>query len=392
MEIINHREWLSKPRYVYGIMTGTSVDAVDVAIALFSSNNYKHEFDIIATGNYDIPEEIRNLILKIFHEPVTISEVSQLNFALSRLYADSVINLCKESGFDIGKLDAVGIHGQTLWHEPEARYISDYKISSTYQAGSISALSIILNKIVVGDFRSADIANGGQGAPLVPIFDYEFLRDTNENRVALNIGGIANVTLLPANCKKTEVTAFDTGSGNVFIDMSVQKFFNLKYDKSGEIARTGNLIPELMNTLKSIPFITKKPPKSTGRELFSKDYFIRLLEEFGTENTKKQDFVRTFTEFTAWSIAENVRLFSINTNRIISSGGGTENTFLMEQLKKVLPEIQIDKSDKYGIPSDYKEALCFAYLAYLALGGLSGNIPSVTGASKETVLGVIALR
>ncbi|MBI5325669.1 MAG: anhydro-N-acetylmuramic acid kinase [Ignavibacteriae bacterium] len=391
MELINHKEWLSKPRFVCGIMTGTSVDAIDVVVASFSIFNDRHEFEITVTGNYEIPEEIRKLIFKIMSEPVHVSEISILNFALSQLYADAVKEVCNKSGFPIDKIDAVGIHGQTLWHEPQDREIAYYSISSTFQVASVSALTKILNKIVVGDFRAADIALGGQGAPLVPIFDYEYLSDVNENRVVLNIGGISNITLLPAGCKKVDVKAFDTGPGNVFIDMAVQNFFNLKFDKNGEIAKSGEIIPGLMNKLKSIPFITKKPPKSTGRELFSKEYFDNLSNEFRNNKSGNEDFIRTFTEFTSWSIAENIRLYAKNPHRLIVSGGGSDNTFLMELLEIELPGIQIEKSDKFGIPSDYKEALCFAYLTYLTLGGLPGNIPSVTGASKETNLGIIAI-
>lgn len=391
MEIINKTEWLSKPRYVCGIMTGTSVDAIDTTIALFSNQDGKHKFEIRATGCYEIPDEIKSLIFRIMTEPVPVSDISLLNYALSKLYADSVRKLCNDSGFPLEEIDAVGVHGQTLWHEPEGRVIAGTQISSTFQSVSISALSKLLDKHVVGDFRAGDIALGGQGAPLVPVFDFEFLRDSNENRIVLNIGGISNVTILPTDCKKEDVRAFDTGPGNVFIDMAVQRFFDLKYDRNGEIARKGSVIAELMNSLKSIPFIYQKPPKSTGRELFSNDYFNYLIDEYKFENTNKEDFIRTLTEFTAWSIAENIRLFASNPQRIIASGGGSENIFLMDLLKKELPDIIIDKSDKYGIPSDYKEALCFAYLAYLTLGGLPGNLPSVTGATKETILGVVAI-
>ncbi len=391
MEILNTSEWLSKPRYVCGIMTGTSVDAVDIAIALFSNHDGNFKFEIIATGCYEISEQIREFIFRIISEYVPVSDISLLNFVLANIFSDSVKKLCRNSRFPLKKIDALGVHGQTLYHGPNDKYKEYMEFSSTFQAVSISALSKLLNKPVVGDFRPADIALGGQGAPLVPIFDYEFLRDSNENRIVLNIGGIANLTLLPADCKKGDVKAFDTGPGNVFIDMAVQKYFNLNYDKNGEIARKGTLIPELMNNLKSVPFITKLPPKSTGRERFSKDYFFYLIDEYSSSNTMNEDFVRTFTEFTEWSIAENIRLFAKNPKRIIASGGGSDNVFLMELLKKELPNVIIDKSDSFGIPSDFKEALCFAYLAYLTLSGLPGNIPSVTGASNETVLGVIAM-
>jgi anhydro-N-acetylmuramic acid kinase len=242
---------------------------------------------------------------------------------------------------------------------------------------------------VVGNFREADTALGGHGAPLVPIFDYEFFRSKDENIICLNIGGISNITILPKNCSLIDLQAFDTGPGNVLIDNAMNILFDLTYDKSGAVAQTGTVSNELTNELKRNRFITQKPPKSTGREMFTLDYTKDLINKY-SYMIQREDFITTFANFTAVSIAENIKLFSIPVERIICSGGGANNEYLMKSLKEMLPGCELVKSDVYNLPGDSKEAVCFAYLAYRALGGLPGNIPSVTGAEKETILGVVA--
>jgi anhydro-N-acetylmuramic acid kinase len=381
-------EWLLKPRVLCGLMTGTSLDGVDTAIVKFNiENDGQHKFELIAKDTYPLPGEINALINKILSERSTIADVSSLNFIMSEIYAECINKLCISSGFSINKIDAVGMHGQTVWHNPFKSLIGEYKISSTLQLGSVSALSQITNKTVVGDFRSADIALGGLGAPLVPIFDYEFLSDSKESRIILNIGGIANISLLPKNCSKKDLIAFDTGPGNVLINIAANKYFDIKYDTNGNIARTGKRISEFFNFLARIPFINKKPPKSTGRELFNYDLISVYLNKY---NKFPENILRTLTDFTAWSIAENIRIYAEPNSIIIASGGGTSNLFLIEQLKKELEGTKINMSSQLNIPTDAKEAICFAYLAYRTLGGLTSNLPSVTGAKREVKLGVIA--
>lgn len=406
-----YNEWLSRPRIVAGLMTGTSVDAVDIAICEFNAvaidvsnddtaetqstittkhTKTKHTLKILAYSDFDIPKNTRELIVNSFCLKTGIREISLINFLLPRLYSDAIQKVCSGSGISLESIEAVGVHGQTLWHDPKGELIDGHVVLSTFQAGSVSVLSKILNKTVVGDFRSADMAFGGEGAPLVPIFDYEFLRHNDEDIIALNIGGMANLTYLKAGCKVNDVLAFDTGCGNVLMDLASQLYFGKHYDHDGLFAAKGEVLPHLLDELKNTPFVYRKPPKSTGRELFSTAFLNEKLNLAGVRQCRSEDIIATITFFTAWSIAENIRLFANPEAKLIVSGGGTRNPELMKALKNQLPHSQVISSDEVGLPSDAKESICFAYLAYRTLGGLPSNLPSVTGASKETVLGVIS--
>jgi anhydro-N-acetylmuramic acid kinase len=372
-------------------MTGTSLDGVDAAIVrFFYDESNKLRFELIGYHEIPIPKAIRDSVMRIINEPIRIAEVSQTHFALSHLYADAIRKTCDAINFPLEKIDLIGIHGQTVWHEPSKSGIAGYDVASTLQLGSVSALANLTGKKVVGDFRSADIANGGQGAPLVPIFDYEFLSDKNESRIALNIGGMSNITFMPADCKKSDVIAFDTGPGNVLIDAAMNLFFGKDYDEDGAMAETGQAINCLLDELRCIPFINQRPPKSTGRELFNLNLVNAFVCTGNFSKRPKEDAIRTLTDFTAWSIAENIREFADEKARLIVSGGGAKNKYLMKKLAIELPKAKIQSTDDYGIPSSAKEAICFAYLAFLNQEELQGNMPSVTGATREVVLGVVA--
>ncbi len=384
--LIDKKKWLSKPRIVCGLMTGTSLDGIDVAFCKFSNSEKKHSFELICFNTYPFSEETKNILKEIISKNRFIDDISFIHFALSKLYADAIIDLCKKNSIELKDIDAIGMHGQTVWHQPHQLEFENLKISSTFQLGSGSSLAKLLNIPVVFDFRSADIALGGQGAPLVPIFDYNFLKSSKENLVCLNIGGISNITFLPKNCTESNVIAFDTGPGNVWIDLIAKEYFNLNYDKDGDLARQGIINSSLLNKLQSIDFIKQKPPKTTGRELFNMQTLFDLISD-----EPKNDLITTITYFCAWSIAKNISLFINQVEKIIISGGGAKNKFLIELLMNELPGIIFKTSDELGINSDAKEAICFAYLAYRTLAGLPGNIMSVTGASKETILGVFAI-
>ncbi len=384
-------EWLSKPRMVCGIMSGTSLDGIDLAVAEFSMSQKKFRMKFLNHYYKPFPDELRESLFRVISEKIRVADVSTIHFAITHLYANAIAEFFEINKKVTNKIEAFSIHGQTVWHDPDGRVIVGINVPSSLQLGSASALANLTNKPVVADFRSADIALGGQGAPLVPIFDFEFLGDEIENRIALNIGGIANVTLLPAGCTKNKVSAFDTGPGNVFIDMAAKRFFNITYDNDGKIASKGKIIEVLFEQLKQIPFISQSPPKSTGRELFSESFFDELIEPYLKSGVPPENFITTFTEFTAWSISENIKLFGVPESKIIVSGGGSKNKFLLKSFSRYMLKARLIKIDDYDIPSDSKEALCFAYLAYRTLGGLPGNLPSVTGASREAVLGVLAI-
>ncbi len=387
--------WLSSPRLVIGIMTGTSMDNIDAVLVKFKTNDEaNHIYKILANCSIEFPVTLKNEILYLIENPVHISNISKINFQISKLYSEVVKKLCFENNIASTQIDAIAIHGQTVWHqtpEPSTQLSTiENKQSSTLQLASISALAQLTGITTVGNFRAADIALGGNGAPLVPIFDYMFLTDNKENRIVLNIGGIANITYLPSGCSKNDVIAFDTGPGNILIDRAMNIFFDKQFDTNGEIARSGNMIVNLFNALKNSDYILKPPPKSTGRELFNDSYLENYLGKIDLYNINKEDIIHTLTVFTAWSITENIRLFTPKFDRIIVSGGGVKNTYLMELLTDVFPHLTISTTDDFGIPSQIKEALCFAYLAYRTLGGLPGNIPSATGATREAILGEVA--
>lgn len=382
-------EWYSHSRNIIGIMTGTSVDSIDIVLAKFLGSRSKNFlFSLVCHDNYAIPENIKNLIELAISNEARTREIAKLNFELSYLFAKIVKDFLLKNKYPIEKIDAIGVHGQTVWHEPHPT--DSTKVGFTLQLLSIGAMAEILKIPVVGDFRSKDIALGGEGAPLVPIFDYEFLASREEDVIALNIGGIANITYLPKNAKLTQILAFDTGPGNVLIDGAMRLLFNKNFDEGGKIASKGRLNNQLFKKLKAIPYVRQKPPKSTGRELFN----AKLLNEiFGLATKKectKEDIITTLTHYTAWSIAENIKKFANSVSKVIVSGGGAKNTFLIELLKSYLPDSNVILSNEIGIPIEAKEALAFAFLAYLRMGGLPSNIPNVTGAKSRTSLGIVA--
>lgn len=389
---INSKEWLSQPRDVVGIMTGTSVDGADIVLAKFSCNSFENfSFELIYNKKYNFPRNLKAKILKTINNQGNTREISKINFELSFFYYEIINNFLKDIDFDLKSIDAIGIHGQTVWHEIANREYKQAKISSSLQLGSLGCLSSLIGLPVIGDFRSKDIAIGGEGAPLIPIFDYYFFRSEHDNIIALNIGGIANITYLPRKCSKNDVVAFDTGPGNSLIDFAMKLLFHKPYDKGGKIASKGLCNAELINELKKIDFIYRKPPKSTGKELFSESLVKKIIEKAKKKNLKKEDIITTFSYFTSWSIAENIKLFSNPNSKIIVSGGGARNLYLIMQLNLLLPKSEIILSDHYGIPIEARESLGFAFLAYLRLGNINSNLPSVTGAKKQTSLGIIAI-
>jgi len=377
---------MEKKRIV-GLMTGTSLDAIDIAICDFYNNNNKFQFNLLNYKEYKFSSDYKTFINKIINEKSFIKDISQLNFYLSELFCDCILDLCENSNLNLNSIDAISIHGQTIWHNPSKENFLDKQISSTLQIASISAISSKLSKKVIGDFRSADIMLGGEGAPLIPIFDYYFLWSNTENIISLNIGGISNITYLPKNCNKNEIIAFDCGPGNILIDSYIQEFTDFSFDKDGSLAIKGKIIDSLLKELKNINFIYKSPPKSTGRELFNLKLIKNLI---GNNNYYLEDVIATLTDFTAFSISYNIKKFADENSNIIVSGGGRKNQSILKRIKYYLPNSCILLIDELGINGDAKEAIFIAFLGYLNLLKIPGNISQVTGALKEIVLGISA--
>lgn len=373
---------MAKEIYI-GLMTGTSLDGIDTAICEINDADGNFIINELFFNTYSYPDKIRNIISEIISDTKLLNDISQLNFALSKLYANAVNSALETSGIEKSEITAIGMHGQTIWHQPKPKPFCGMAVASSFQIGNISALNQLTGIKVIGDFRAADVALGGQGAPLVPIFDYYFLRSKTQNNVALNIGGISNITYLPANGKKDDLIAFDTGPGNVLIDMAARKYFNINYDPEGSYARLGNTNYDILNDLMSLEYIIAPYPKSTGREIFNVMFFNKYFSNF--ENG--YDALNTLSCYTALSITSNINRIS-NVDNLIISGGGAHNLFILDKIKENLPNLNVVKSDKLGFGIDSKEALCFAFLAYLNEHNLPGNIPSATGSTREAVLGI----
>jgi anhydro-N-acetylmuramic acid kinase len=378
-------------RLALGLMSGTSTDGVDAALVELRGPAQQPRLRLLAFVSNPYPQAVRERLLHVATgEPTTAGAISQLNFLLGELFAEAALRACRRAGISPGRLAVIGSHGQTIYHQGARTLEAGRRVASTLQIAEPAVIAERTGVPVVADFRPADLAAGGQGAPLVPMVDYLLLRDDREGRVALNIGGIANITLIAADARPEEVFGFDTGPGNMVIDALVRHFTRGKkaYDAGGGLAARGRVIEPLLAELLRLPFFRQRPPKSAGREQFGAEYVRRhFLRRRGAP---PQDLLRTATELTARTIADALERFvfpRVKVHRLIVSGGGAHNRLLVSRLGELLPNLSVDLSDKYGLPVDAKEAIAFAVLADRTLHGLPGNLPSVTGARRAVVLG-----
>jgi len=373
-----------------GIMSGTSLDGIDVAVCRFGS-----KAELVHFHSTDWRAGIREILMTLAtqHE-VDFDLFSRTHFLLAQEYARAISETLESAALKARDIRAVGLHGQTVRHlpKPETVVAGLPPVAATFQMGSGSALAALSNIDVVSDFRSADVALGGQGAPLVPMFDYEFLRSDSVDRVILNIGGIANITWLPKNARPDDVIAFDSGPGNMLIDSLAKKYFARGFDKDGEIARSGKIDNTLLEQFLSDPYFKLSPPKSTGRELFSENFLAIVYQKISEGSLRKEDALATVTEFTARSIVESLNLIGATDKRIevIVSGGGAMNAYLMDRLNEKAPFARIVSSDAFGIPSKAKEAIAFAYFAKAFVEGIVIHLPKTTGATQRVMLGSLS--
>lgn len=354
---------------VLGINSGTSVDGVDLALISWDISNLRN-FKIIKELSFEfdptVKKEIEVLIAK---QKSTFEELSQLNYKLSQFTAALVRDFIKETPEH--KIDLIGMHGQTVFHG----------IGCTMQLGVPSVVAKLTGITTIGDFRSGDIAVGGCGAPLMSFFDDKLIRSETESIATLNIGGIANITVLEPH-KPT--IAYDTGPGNTLIDLLTKKLFKKNYDIDGEIAFQGRVNEKFIEQIiYKTPYFAMSPPKSTGRELFDERYADKFLDLGNKEN-----IIATVSYFTAHTITTEIKKY--NVNKIYVSGGGIHNKFIMENLTKLNPNTEFTCHDEFNIKSQYKEAMLFSLLAFTCYNKINNNIPSSTGAKRATILGVIA--
>jgi anhydro-N-acetylmuramic acid kinase len=379
---------------VLGMMSGTSADGIDVALVKISGA----PLGIIAKfeGHHHVrfPAVVRAAILRLANGATTsTAEISQLNFLLGEAFARAAIEACKSWRVPMRQISLIGSHGQTIFHQGvPARFLGARRVASTLQIGEPSIIAERTGVTTIADFRPADMAAGGGGAPLVPFVDYLLYRHQRLGRVALNIGGIANVTVIPAGAGSEDVFAFDTGPGNMILDAIVESVTRGRkgYDRDAKIAVSGRTIPALLEHLMRETYLRQKPPKTAGREQFGRAYAEKLLALAKSARPRPADLVRTATVFTSLSIADAFHRFILPRARVdelIVAGGGVRNPLMMAQLAAALPEIRIVPASDFGIPTDAKEAFAFAVLAYESYQGRTNNLPSATGARHATVMG-----
>ncbi|MFZ3330719.1 MAG: anhydro-N-acetylmuramic acid kinase [Candidatus Acidiferrales bacterium] len=381
---------------VLGMMSGTSADGIDAALVRISGA--PPSLVVKFEGHYHarFPARVRQAILRLANGgATTTAEISQLNFLLGEEFARVAVQAGERWRLPLGKLELIGSHGQTIYHQGAAsRFLGARSVASTLQIGEPGIIAARTGVTTIGDFRPADMAAGGQGAPLVPFVDYLLYRNQKLGRVALNIGGIANVTLIPAGARVEDVLAFDTGPGNMVIDALASKISSGRklYDKDARIGLRGRVIRPLLEEMLRHRYLRQAPPKTAGREQFGQEYARKLLEWAKKRRARPEDLVRTATIFTALSIADAFRRFIFpraHVNELIVAGGGTKNPLLMAQLGAALPGIEIVGSERFGVPAEAKEAFAFAILAYEAFHGRANNLPSATGAKRPAILGKV---
>jgi anhydro-N-acetylmuramic acid kinase len=452
---------------VAGVMSGTSADGINVALARLRGRGFATEFKLLAHYEFPYSPAVRRAILELMNaEEASVARLSRLNFLLGELYADAVFRARQRARVT---LELVGCHGQTIYHQGEREPFLGSKVAATWQTGEAALIAARVRAPVVSDFRPADIAAGGKGAPLVPFLDYVLYRDSRAGRIAQNLGGIGNLTAIPAGASANDVLAFDTGPGNMVIDAVCERLFHRSYDRNGTIAQRGNVLPEILKLALEHPFFRRKPPKTAGREEFGRDFVADFIKACG--RARHEDIIATVTQLTARSIGIAVRKFVLGipsaersythpspktgervghptlakvghptktdervghptsakvghptlaarsythpspktgervghpthgwgnhgtsyTDYIVS-GGGTRNLTLMRMIRDELKPLglRVRLSDEFGVPSEAKEALAFAVLAYESWHQRPSNIPSATGARRPAILGKIS--
>jgi anhydro-N-acetylmuramic acid kinase len=402
-----------KEMIVAGVMSGTSADGIDVAIVRISTSKPgsrelgpraasptlprgqkcpRHIIKLVGHRDFPYPPNIRAAVLAAMNAAyASVADLSRLNFLLGVLYADAVLATQRRLGV---KIQLVGCHGQTLYHQGDAQPFLGKKIATTWQMGEAAIIAARVGAPVVSDFRPADMVAGGKGAPLVPYLDYLWFRDGEVGRMVQNIGGIANLTAIPAGAGVDEIFAFDSGPGNMVIDAVTQKLFAKPFDRGGQIATTGNVLEPVITRILRQSFFHAKPPKTAGREEFGSEFVTRFLKDCG--RTRRENVVATATALTARSIADAARRFVIPKNdtyrQIVVSGGGAKNRTLIRMLAQHFSPMKIGVrfSDEFGLPSQAKEAVAFAVMAYETWHHRPSNVPSATGATRPAVLGKIS--
>jgi anhydro-N-acetylmuramic acid kinase len=380
---------------VAGVMSGTAADGINVALVRITPARGRATspaLQFLGHAEFPYPEDVRRFVLTAMNSTrASVADLARLNFLLAELYAEAV--LATQKRFRL-KAELVGCHGQTIYHQGELARFLGRDLAVTWQTGDGSLLAARVGVPVVSDFRPADMAAGGKGAPLVPFLDFLLYRDSRIGRVAQNIGGIANLTVIPAAASATQIVAFDTGPGNMVIDAVMERLYGVRYDQDGKTAASGNVIERVLLEALRHPFFHHKPPKTAGREEFGREFANDFIRQCG--RTDPKNIVATATALTAISIAQALRQFVLkpraNFKEFIVSGGGAKNPTLLAMLVSELAPmgLELRPSDQFGLPAEAKEAAAFALLAFQTWNHKPSNLPSATGAKHPAILGKIS--
>ena len=385
---------------VAGVMSGTSADGINVALVRVTSPAAGKKgraqlfprFKLLAHEEIPYARDVRNSVLEAMNaNRASVADLARLNFLLGELYAEAILATQRKHRL---KVELAGCHGQTLYHQGEAESFHGRKLAVTWQTGEGSVIAARLGAPVVTDFRPADMAAGGKGAPLVPFLDYLLYCDASMGRIVQNIGGIANLTAIPAGASPEDVLAFDTGPGNMVIDAVMDRLYDKPFDRDGYVAGLGTPIRGALSQLLKASFFLRKPPKTAGREEFGREFVAEFLRH--CRRSRKEDIVATATALTARSVGDAIRRFVLKRSgsfsELIVSGGGAKNPTLLAMLAREIAHnhIRLRLSDEFGLPTESKEAVAFAVLAFQAWHRQPGNIPSATGAQRPAILGKIS--
>jgi len=369
---------------VIGLMSGTSQDGIDTALLKIKNSGKSTSFELIDFDTYEYPKEVKEKLQEITTEDaVKLKDITRLNFAIGKCFADSAKKICEKANIKINRVDLIGSHGQTVTHLPEETNFCGKNIKSTMQIGEPSVIAKETGVVTVADFRPCDIALGGEGAPLTGYTDYILFSSKTKNRAIVNIGGITNITTLPKNCSLEEIKAFDIGPGNMCINEAMKVLYGKEYDKDGLTAMSGNINQNMLKRMLDNVFF-KNVLKSTGRLHFGADFVEENIEQSSEEDVKNEDIIATFTEFSAYLISKNIE--KLDVDEVILCGGGYKNPVLRNRILKNSKNVIFKDINEFGMSVDNREAIAFAVLANETVSGIPSNL-----GFKKGVLGKIIL-
>ena len=380
-----------RKRKVIGLMSGTSADGIDACLVQIDGTGLKLKIKELGFKTYAFADDLRKRILQISDPGFqNLDEALRMNMVMGEFFASAALSLLRGSGFKAKQIDLIGTHGQTIRHLPQEVIRFKKKVKATFQIGEPSVIAQRTGIVTVGDFRTSDLASGGQGAPLAPLGHFFLFNTKAFSQMILNLGGIANFTILPENCGLKDVWGFDTGPCNMLLDNLTRRLFKKEFDTNGKIASRGRINNGLLKRLKGHKYFRLSPPKSTGREDFG-EMFIKMILK---SKISPQDMITTSSELVIWSIIDAYRRYvksRHNIKQMIVCGGGAHNKFLLQRLNELFYPAEVITSDRMGYNPDAVEAIVFALLANQTIDQVPGSLKKVTGANKDVILGKICL-